>query len=61
MYRQILESIENIGVWPAISLVIFFLFFIGILVKVFLIDKKHIREMEQLPLEDGTVDDPCDE
>jgi len=55
MYKQILQSIQNVEVWPIISLVIFFLFFIGILIKVFLIDKKYIKKMKDLPLDDGTV------
>ena len=55
MYKQILQSIQNVDVWPAISLVIFFLFFVGILIKVALIDKKFIKKMEDMPLDDGTV------
>lgn len=56
MYKNILQSIQDIEIWPAISLVIFFLFFTGILIWVMLMNKKHVREMENLPLEDGTVD-----
>lgn len=55
MYKQILQSIQNVDIWPAISLVIFFLFFVGILIKVALIDKKFIKKMEDMPLDDGTV------
>jgi len=54
MYKQILQSIQNVEVWPIISLVIFFVFFIGILIKVILIDKNHIKKMEDMPLDDGT-------
>ncbi len=54
MYKQILESIQGVDIWPVISLVIFFLFFLGILVKVALIDKKFIKKMEEMPLDDGT-------
>ena len=54
MYRQILQSIENVDLWPVISLVIFFLFFVGILIKVMTTDKKYIKKMEDLPLDDGT-------
>jgi len=55
MYKQILQTIQNIEIWPLISLVIFFVFFVGVLIKVILIDKKFIRKMEELPLDDGTV------
>jgi hypothetical protein len=54
MYKQILESIQGVDIWPVISLVIFFIFFVGILVKVALIDKKFIKKMEEMPLDDGT-------
>jgi cytochrome c oxidase cbb3-type subunit 3 len=56
MYKQILQSIQNVEVWAVISLVIFFVFFIGISIKVLLIDKKYIKKMEDMPLDDGTVD-----
>jgi hypothetical protein len=55
MYRQILQSIQNIEIWPIISLVLFFAIFIGILIKVILIDKKYIKKMEDMPLDDGTT------
>ena len=55
MYKQILQSIQNVDVWPVISLVIFFIFFVGILIKVALIDKKFIKKMKDMPLDDGTV------
>lgn len=54
MYKQILQSIQNVDLWPVISLVIFFVFFVGILIKVALIDKKIIKKMEDMPLDDGT-------
>jgi len=61
MYKQILQSIQNVDIWPAISLVIFFLFFVGILIKVALIDKKFIKKMEDMPLDDGTVNNKSTE
>ena len=53
MYKQILESIQDVDIWPVISLVIFFIFFVGILVKVAFIDKKFVKKMEDMPLDDG--------
>jgi hypothetical protein len=61
MYRQILQSIQDIEIWPIISLVLFFLIFVGILIKVMLIDKKHIRKMKELPLDDGTINNQSTE
>tara|TARA_R110000868_G_scaffold207204_2_gene456146 strand:+ start:127 stop:306 length:180 start_codon:yes stop_codon:yes gene_type:complete len=51
MFKHYFEGIQNIEVWPIISLTIFFMFFIGLLIWVFKVDKKYINEMENLPLE----------
>jgi len=53
MYKDILQNIENIALWPAISFVIFFLFFLCLLWWVFTTDKKLIDELSNLPFEDG--------
>jgi cbb3-type cytochrome oxidase subunit 3 len=55
MYKNILQSIDNIEIWPVISFVIFFLFFLCLLWWVFTADKKLIRDIESLPLEDGVA------
>jgi len=54
MYKEILQNIDNIQVWPVISFVIFFLFFIFLLWWALTVDRNFIREMSELPLEDGT-------
>ena len=51
MYKNILQSIDNIQIWPVISFVIFFLFFIMLLWHVFTTDKKFIHRMKNLPFE----------
>jgi cytochrome c oxidase cbb3-type subunit IV len=53
MYKHVLQSIDNIAIWPVISFVIFFTFFIVLLWWVFTVDKKFIREMSEKPLQDG--------
>ena len=53
MYKNVLQNIDNIAIWPLISFVIFFLFFIGLLWFVFTTDKKLIKEIESLPLNDS--------
>lgn len=55
MYKEILRNIDNVEIWPIISFVIFFLFFLFLLIWVFTVDKKFIRHMKELPLEN---DDP---
>ncbi len=52
MYKNILQSIDNIEIWPVISFVIFFLFFLCLLWWRFSADKKLIKEIESLTLED---------
>ena len=55
MYKTVLQSIENIEIWPVISFVIFFVFFLCLLIWVFTADKKFIDKMKSLPIEaDGS-------
>jgi len=56
MYKNILQSIDHIAIWPVISFVIFFLFFICLLWWVFTVDKKFISKMSHLPMDDRTVE-----
>jgi cbb3-type cytochrome oxidase subunit 3 len=51
MIRNLLQSIEGVEIYPLISLVVFVVFFVAILVWMLKIDKKYIKEMEQLPLD----------
>lgn len=51
MYKEILQSIDNIAIWPVVSFVIFFAFFIILLVWVFSVDKAFIKKMEEMPIE----------
>lgn len=53
MYKNILQSIEHVAIWPIISFAIFFIFFICLLWWVLTADKNYITQMKQLPLEDG--------
>ena len=53
MYRNILQSIEDIEIWPIIGLVIFFIFFLVVLIVVLRTDKKFDEKMKNLPLEDS--------
>jgi len=51
MYKNVLQSIDNIAIWPVISFVIFFLFFVCLLWYVFTQDKEVIHKLKSLPLE----------
>ena len=51
MYKNVLQSIDNIAIWPVISFVIFFLFFICLLWWVFTADRKLMKKMSEMPME----------
>lgn len=53
MYKNVLQSIDNVAIWPVISLTIFFIFFIVMLWWVFTADKGFIRKMKNMPLNDS--------
>lgn len=54
MYKDVLRSIEGIGLYPIISLIVFMLFFTTVFLWMFRIRKAHAEHMAALPLEDGT-------
>lgn len=51
MYKNVLQNIDNIAIWPVISFVIFFIFFLCLLWWVFTADKELIEKMKNLPME----------
>ena len=55
MYKNVLQSIENIAIWPIISFVIFFVFFLCLLLWVFTTDKNFIDKMKSMPMDDSTL------
>lgn len=54
-FRTYLETIAGVEIFPLISLLIFFLFFVGLLVYVFCLDKKSVDRMKDIPLNDGSL------
>jgi cytochrome c oxidase cbb3-type subunit III len=54
-FRNYLETIAGIGIYPLISLIIFFVFFVGLLIYVVSLDKKKLEKMQALPLNDGSI------
>lgn len=47
-----LTSIDGIEIYPIISLLIFFLFFVGLGIYIFRADKEKINEIKNIPLDD---------
>ena len=46
-----LENIDGVEVYPIISLLIFFIFFVGLFLWVINIKKSHIEELSNIPFE----------
>jgi cbb3-type cytochrome oxidase subunit 3 len=56
MFEQIkhnMETIAGVAVYPVLSLLIFFAFFVGLGIWVFSYKKEKIDEMSQIPLKDN--------
>jgi len=49
-FRTYLEQITGVGIFPLISLLIFFVFFTALVWWVVKANKKHIENMSHLPL-----------
>jgi cytochrome c oxidase cbb3-type subunit 4 len=58
MYKEVLRSIEGIGMYPLISLVVFMLFFITVFLRVLVVRKAEAAHMAALPLHDGESSTP---
>ncbi len=50
--KQYTETISGAQIYPLISLLIFFLFFVVLLVYVQKLDKKSIKQISEIPLDD---------
>ena len=51
MFSNYIKDIEGVGIYPIISLLVFFIFFVGMLIWMLRIDKNYVKKMEQLPLD----------
>ncbi len=52
MFQNILSSIENVGLLPSITFLFFFGFFIVMLFFVLRMDKKSVKKMSEIPLDE---------
>ncbi|MWB94808.1 CcoQ/FixQ family Cbb3-type cytochrome c oxidase assembly chaperone [Flavobacterium sp. GA093] len=58
MFEQIKHNMENIAgieIYPILSLLIFFFFFVGLGFWVYSYKKDKIDEMSQIPLDDSLI------
>ncbi len=51
MYKDVLRSIENVEIFPIISLLIFILFFIGVFIWAMRVPGSYIDHMKSLPMD----------
>jgi hypothetical protein len=58
MYKNVLQQIDNVQIWPIISFFIFFLFFLFLITYVLTANKSFIRYMKELPLDDKNNPEP---
>lgn len=61
MFKYYFEQVHNVEIWPIISLIIFFAFFVGLLIYVWKINKSHVAHMEVMPLSDDAENDTTTE
>lgn len=55
MFKHYFELVANVEVWPIISFLIFFIFFLCLLLYVFTANKDFIKKMADLPMEDERI------
>jgi len=56
MFKEIFESMSNIGIFGLISMIFFFLIFLGVIIWTIRADKKYLKKMENMPLESSKID-----
>lgn len=59
MFEQIkhnMETIDGVAIFPILSLVIFFVFFLGLGIWVFSYKKEKIDELSNIPLNDKIIE-----
>lgn len=55
MYKEVLRSIEGIGLFPSVSLILFLTLFTVVLIYVIRKGNKHFDNAAQIPLDDNKV------
>jgi cbb3-type cytochrome oxidase subunit 3 len=50
-FSHYLSSIENVSIYPIITLVLFFMVFVGAVIWTFTRKKEYITKLENIPLE----------
>ena len=48
--KELLKNIEGVGIFPMISLILFFVLFTAIIIHAFMLDKKATEDYAAIPL-----------
>jgi cbb3-type cytochrome oxidase subunit 3 len=56
MFRNLFSQISEINTFPIVVMIFFFLFFVGVIVMAYLLDKKTENTMSNMPLEKDEYD-----
>ncbi|HMS65722.1 MAG TPA: CcoQ/FixQ family Cbb3-type cytochrome c oxidase assembly chaperone [Ignavibacteria bacterium] len=51
MFKHYFELIDGIDIFPVFSLLVFFIFFIGVFYWTYKVDNNYIKKMEEIPFE----------
>ena len=54
-FSNYLTSIENVSIYPIITLILFLSVFIGAVIWIVTRDKEYITELENIPLENDNI------
>ena len=55
MFKNIFESISGISIFGLISMIFFFLIFLGVIYWVIRADKNYLKKMENMPLDSSEI------
>ncbi len=61
MFKNYLKGIDGIETYPVLSLVVFFLVFVGISVWLIRADKNQLEKLARLPFQDSNEDKQINE
>ena len=56
MFKDIFESMSGISIFGLISMVFFFLIFLGVIYWTIRADKEYLKKMENMPLDSSKID-----
>lgn len=56
-----MSTIDGVSIYPIISFLIFFVFFIAITFYVITMNKSYVDEVSQMPLDDDETMEPSDQ